>query len=173
MKTSQINKDTLVTFHTGRGGHFNNGGHRKYVGCGKTITDSQYVNDLFIGYENWQYVAILTDGRDLPNIQELIERVFCNVENPNADDNARLEKIAGRKLGPVCWVDHNGYPMVELDAVTGRLDFDGDYNTIDVMDIADCDEAEIELIVKSNEYKTEEIEAYISENYGYLLPDEY
>ena len=105
----------LVCFHIGRGGRFNNQGHKTYR------------NDIEDFQELLRYYA-----------DKLFEYTEDEDGNPLADGDCRIE-------------DCNGRVMVQgredMESETGRLDFDGDYNTSYVKDIKACTDEELRIIV--------------------------
>ena len=62
---------------------------------------------------------------------------------------------------------NNNLIISEKDAEkdTGRLEFDGDYDTLYCKDIHDCDEQELKIITESKDYKSPELENYLNNNH--------
>lgn len=101
----------IVCFHIGRGGSFNNPGHKTYV------ADIHCVQD-----------CISLDG-DVINEDEK--------GNPLPDSEWQ-------------YVDSGGEAVLQgraaIEAETGIVDYDGEYDTYIIKELEDCDEEEIDLL---------------------------
>lgn len=147
-------EETLITFHTGRGGRFYNGGHKEYVDQDTTI--DSYTGDLFTAFENQAEIDYKIGDRD--NLRSLFEKAI----DGDADAFNRFEKLTGLKFGKEIHVDCNGSPVgldVENDG-TGIIDIDGQYNTTVVCRLEDCSDDELLLIYNSNRYVSEDVREY-------------
>ena len=132
----------LVCFHVGRGGRFNNQGHKTYR------------NDIEDFQELLRYYA-----------DELFEYTEDEDGNLLADEDCRIE-------------DGNGRVMVQgredMESKTGRLDFDGDYDTTYVKEIEKCTDSELYAIIdayKDGERVDEELLEYACDATGYELEE--
>lgn len=106
----------LVCFHIGRGGRFNNGGHKSFLEDIKDFQQllSYYDDHLFLNNED-------EDGNVFPDDEWTITDCSGSV------------LLEGRE---------------EIESETGCLDFDGEYDTSYVKEVEDCDEEELDLIIK-------------------------
>lgn len=117
--TNQSNiGQTLVAFHIGRGGRFNNAGHKEFICIGKTIIEvgNYYSNDSFF---------------------------------PNEETG-------------MCY-DCNGNELIDINAITGIIDWDGNYDTDIVKYLDECDKSELTLLLENSHLLTNEVEEYIIE----------
>lgn len=96
-------EETFITFHTGRGGMYNNPGHVSYID--QDVPIDHYTDDLFIGFEN---------------TRDIIER-FKNKQVRNAIieaiDNERFETLKDfgvelSDLGEKQYYDASGSPSI-------------------------------------------------------------
>lgn len=142
-------ENTLVAFHTGRGGRFNNAGFTKFIGEDKNINYyASLESDIYVNPENHNEILDLIKGKE--NIKELY---FNN--------NVLFAKRTGIQVGD----DYYYHFETPLDLPcnndgTGRLDLDGEYDTTVVTRLGDCDENDILMIHKSNNYKSTQLDDY-------------
>lgn len=156
MTTSKNN--TIVYFHTGRGGHFHNAGHRSFNGE-KNIEQVLQMNDngnrnSFLNKENESEIYRMLKKRGLENLIELFEKSRDN------NDFSRFGKLTGLDLGEDVYTDSNGNEIItveQLESGVGTLDWDGEYDTDTCMLLSDCDESELILIANSNEWNKESL----------------
>lgn len=149
--------NTIVYFHTGRGGSFNNAGHTTYCGQ-KNIEQVLQMNDSgkrnsFLSKENEHEIYQLLKKRDLENLIELFEKSRDN------DDFSRFEKLTGLDLGEDVYTDCNGSTMItvaEVETGVGTLDWDGEYDRDNCILLSDCGEGELQTIISSREYDKED-----------------
>lgn len=149
---------TIVFFHTGRGGRFNNSGHVTFCGT-KNIEEVLQLNDSgknnsSITKENAQEIYEMLKGRNLPNILELFEK--CRDE----DDYSEFERKTGLELGEDIYADFGGTQIITLEEVetgVGILNWDNDYDTDECKFLADCEEKELQLISDSDKWDKESI----------------
>lgn len=133
---------TIVCFKIARGGSFNNAGylHYKAYTQPKDVVNNNQVN-LFVNPENW--FEIKKRIGDRPNLNEKFDLY----------DNGGWEffnKI-GMPVGELYYFDANRNPICSVESVESgefRMEFDGDYNTWYCTDIENCDESELEAIIK-------------------------
>lgn len=155
-KFANTTEETFITFHIGRGGRFNNQGHKTYVDQDMTI-DSYLTDDNFSQFENQREIANKIGNRE--NLIALFEKAI----DGNNDAFERIEKITQIKFGKEIYTDCNGNPVgldVENDG-TGMIDEDGDYDTTIVQKLEDCNEDELLLIHNSNNYKSSDVVDYV------------
>jgi hypothetical protein len=153
-------QSTIVAFHIGRGGRFNNPGHITFLGENKI---THYTDDLFLSYENAYEIGKKIKGRE--NLQNKFEQALDS-------DTAAIsffEKI-GLPLGEKIYTDCNGSPvgLTEAEAVTGigRIDLDGQYDTTYTRLLSDCNEHELKLIADYGGYVDDTIRDYAKEQLG-------
>jgi hypothetical protein len=148
----------IVAFKIGRGGRFNNSGHRKFLGE-RSIGD--FTEDLFVRWTNegqfkdrYGYSFCRTDEHQ-KCIQDLItDGEFEELEEKFGITQEMLGEQAyycGASLNPV------GLTMEESDSGIGCIDIDGEYNTVYCKYLDDCTEEEVELIRDSGEWNAEEL----------------
>lgn len=90
---------------------------------------------------------------------------FQELINRNSNDLFLRERDKKGRFCKPCWVDLNSHVMVEpedMDSLSGRLEWDGLYNTDYVKRLDDCDEFEIEVLLKSDHYKSPALRACIA-----------
>lgn len=161
MKTrtySDTTEKTLITFHTGRGGHYWNAGHVSYVD--QDVAISAYTDDLFLSYENAYDVASKIGKRE--NLLELYEMATEIDGNGSQAAIDRLEKITGIEFGVLVYVDCNGSQVglnYENDG-TGTINIDNDYDTTVVCRLEDCSDEEIRMIYESTNYVSDDVREY-------------
>lgn len=148
--------NTIVAFHIGRGGRYWNPGYKSFIG---EYNIGHYVGDLFLHYENQSEVYKKIKGR--PNLEEKFQECSDN------DDFSWFEQI-GFDLGEKTYFTETGYPvgltLKEEESGVGRIDIDGEYNTTYTCYLKNCSEAELKLILNSNEWnKFELIEEYFED----------
>lgn len=155
-------EETLITFHTGRGGHFHNAGHVSVCDFEKTI--GSYTDDLFLNYENSSHLYRLFKGYE--NLTNLLHEA-------TSDNNSAVERLQkwGFDLGEKYYCDNNGQPVISEEEAdngdgTGTINIDNDYDTTIVRMLKDCDEDELFLILKYNGYKPTGVDEYVKEALG-------
>ena len=149
-------KNTLITFHVGRGGRFHNAGHKTYSGTNETIDDVRgQIGDKHPSYLRYENIAdVLKPFDNTPNFEKIRE-LIDNCENDNCYNSELLKyKITEENLGELIWVDSNGSQMMwENEDGTGSIDIDKEYNSYFVKTLEDCDQLELELYSEYNEDK--------------------
>jgi hypothetical protein len=161
MKTQITNEteNTLISFHIGRGGRYNNAGHISYVDQDKSIND--YVYDLFPKFENEQdfknrFGYDYTGDKDQSCILELITDL-------NFEELEEKFGITQKMLGDQYYYTAGGSNtglLVDNDG-TGMIDEDGEYNTTIVGRLKDITEAEAELILKSSNWFSQDVKQFL------------
>lgn len=124
---SESDQDIKVRFHIGRGGHFNNEGHKAYVGTVDSLSDCFGDSTIVSEDEN---------GQLLPDSEWLLVDSGGNVI------------LSGRD---------------EIEAETGILDWDGEYDTDTVRYLSECDDDEYQMILDAaerDEYVDKNVLAY-------------
>lgn len=149
-KYSNTTEETLVAFHIGRGGIFNNGGHRTYIGQDQPI--DHYIDHVntFVNYENYYDLRKKFGARE--NLISLLEKA---AHDQDVEAQNRLIKW-GFDLGEEIYTDANGNDLglkVNNNGV-GRLEVDGEYNTTYVQKLEECSDEELLLIYESSDYKS-------------------
>lgn len=169
--TNQNEKNIIVTFHIGRGGRFNNAGHTQFLDDNNSAKSS-VENSNFLGFENESDI-----------IEEHGDDVLDLISDLNNDDTSSEYKEFCKKYGDLGGVVVKG-PSGEIigdyvaDGEPFHYDYDGQYDTTYGVEIEDCDEDQIEMIVKSDRFKSSELIDWINENtdynldtYGYLVEE--
>lgn len=150
-------EDTLITFHTGRGGRFYNPGHVSY--CDQDIPIDNYTDDLFVQFEN--EIEISNKIGDRENLKDL----FYKALEDKGDALYRIEQLTGLHFGKEIYTDGSGN-YVGLDFEndgTGIINIDNEYNTTVVMRLSECSLSELKLIYHSSNYKSSDVEDYCKE----------
>ena len=136
-------KNTIVAFHIGRGGRFNNPGFLTYLGEKKI---GEFTDDLFLSHENYHKIA--KKFRDHENLTSLLQQA----EEGNKYAIERLEAW-GFDLGQELYVDcngrHIGLTLQEEETGIGYINIDNEYDTTFTKLLSDCSEGELETIRKS------------------------
>ncbi len=166
-------ENTPCFFHTGRGGRFYNAGHTTFNGF-ISISEVLAINDnsknhSFINKENYNTIYKKLESKNLTNLIELLEK--CR-DNDNYTDFESKTKLS---LGADIYTDQNGNELIsvaEVETGFGSLDWDGQYDFDKVIPLSDVNEAEAELIIKSNEYIPSEVNEYLQEKFAQLFEEE-
>ncbi len=144
MKTSS----TIVAFHIGRGGKFNNAGHKSYCGTKKI---GEFVSDLFLNFENYRKVLRKIDNRD--NLLQLLQEAN-ELLTTTSYQYLRLHDL-GLDLGELIYTDHNDEPVgltvEQEDGGIGCINQDFDYDTTYTCELGKCDADELKLILSEDE----------------------
>ena len=139
---------TILAFHIGRGGRFNNAGYLTYKGQ-KRI--GEFTDDLFTRFQNENEIieTLSEDVRDkfkdlcVDENYILLEHDFGITKEMLGD----IEYYCGASLQEV------GLSRKEVEEGIGKIDIDGDYNTTYTTYIEDCDRSELLALAKSNEWE--------------------
>lgn len=146
---------SIVAFHLGRGGRFHNHGHVTFLGE-KEISD--FTEDLYDCYENQGELLKIINRR------ENLEAKFY--ECCDNDDFTFFEKL-GFNLGEKVWFTDTGNAVglteSEVEVGVGRIDIDGGYNTTYTCFLKDCDQNELQLILDSGLYVSNDVLNYANE----------
>jgi len=149
-------KNTLITFHVGRGGRFHNAGYKTYAGTNETIDDVRgQIGDKHPSYLRYENIAdVLTPFYHKPNFQKIAD-LIDNCENDNCYNPELLKyKITEDDLGKLIFVNSQGSPMMcENEDGTGSINIDNDYDSYFVKTLEDCNQLELELYSENNEDK--------------------
>ena len=147
---------TLVAFHIGRGGQFNNDGHISVIDFNKSI--NRYTEDLFVNFENMSEILDAIEEKD--NLKEL----FFEASSDKVKE-ATFERKTGLKLCKLIYTDMDGNPVgldFENDG-TGKINIDNDYDTTYVKRLEDCSENELELIKEYKYFVPADVTLYVEE----------
>jgi hypothetical protein len=152
--TATENK-TVVHFHIGRGGRYNNAGHRTFEGIA-TFQEviSEKSDSLFYSRENYSSILKDLESRNLTNLVGLLES--CS----DRDDFSDFEAKTGLSVGEPVHTDCNGTIIVEaedFDSLVGSLNWDYEYDTDVCQYLEDCDENDLLMIANSRGYRNEDI----------------
>lgn len=143
------NSKTILHFHTGRGGHFNNPGYKTF--CGIETID-KHVDDLFPGFEYQNEAYSKIKGRE--NLEQLL---FKAKDSGNAEI---FESKTGIDLGEFGLVDLNGTFMIsqaQLATGTGVIARDLQYNTDEFVTLSECDADDMRVVLRSNSWAREQV----------------
>ncbi len=141
---------TIVAFHVGPGGRFQNSGFKSFFGQYNIYQVISRVGDskwLFEGYENESVLR-----RKIKGYSNLTEKLDWCRDN---QDFTFFEKRLNYNMGDFGLLDSNGNFMISqknIDTGVGVLDFDGNYDKYYTCYIDDCEEEELLCIAKSNEW---------------------
>lgn len=149
---------TIVYFHTGRGGRFNNSGFKTFCGL-KNIVEVLQIADTsgqwsFINPKNHNKIYSSLTNKNCTNLISLYEK--CQDSN----DFSEFEKKTGLEVGENYYNDHNGNLLIsvkEAEIGVGSISWDGDFDTDNCIYLANCDESELMLILNSNEWGKEDL----------------
>jgi hypothetical protein len=152
---------TIVCFHIGRGGKFHNAGHKSYLSYTKP---SQLVEDdskhwFFINPENYYDVKMQLGDR--PNLLSKFDE--CSDKN----DFSWFEK-KGFEMGKDYYFDANGNALVSVQEVESgifSINHDNEYDTNYSCYLENCDERELELIIKADCDNVEEAKQLLINNF--------
>ncbi len=150
---------TIVAFHIGRGGRFNNQGHLSFIGTKEICS---FIGDLSLKHENLtkfeKRVGYDISHEETPSIIDLID-------NKNFELLEEAYGITEEMLGAEIFFDFNGNPVgltdAEVDTGIGRIEQDGDFDTTYTKYLSDCTEAEIEAIRNSQEWSKDDLLAQL------------
>ena len=154
MKTKE---NTIVAFKIGRGGRFNNQGHLSFLDVDKGI--DKFTQDLFTKFENEdnfknRFGFSETNDENQKSILDLLT-------DYNFDELEEKFGITEKMLGDEIYTNDNGNPVgltvKEAETGIGRIDIDGEYNTIYTCFLCDCDEKELNAIENSNHWDKEDL----------------
>lgn len=153
-----IENSTIVYFHTGRGGRFNNSGFKSFRGTKDIIEVLQMADSSgqwnFINFENATDIRKKLEKRGLTNLLGLFEK--CQ----DADDFTEFTAKTKLDLGEEYYTDCNGGLLItvaEAETGIGRIDWDSDYDRDVCKHLSDCDESELLLITNSDEWNKESL----------------
>jgi len=161
-------KNTIVSFHIGRGGRFHNAGHLTFTGTNKI---GHYTENLFINFENWADVVKPFDkySTELNEVTDLLN---------NEDFETLLSKfgILESDLGEKVYFDGSGSPVgltvEEEETGIGTINIDHGYDTTYTKLIEDCTSNEFQAICNSNEWNKDKlIEEFLEVNEADTVED--
>ena len=147
--------NTIVAFHVGRGGSFNNQGHLSFLGENEI---GDFINDLYPDYENINVFKKRYGFADTADNQRCILDLITDGEFEQLEEKFGITE---EMLGDVVYFDSGGNPVGlsqdDVDSGIGKIDIDGAYNTTYTKSLEDCDEYEIEAIRESNYWNKSEL----------------
>jgi hypothetical protein len=147
MKTAE---NTIVAFHIGRGGRFNNPGFLTFLGENEI---GRYTDNLFSRYENQTPFKDRWGYNSTHNDQECIIDLM---EEKNFEELEEKFGITEEMLGEEMYYDGGNNPVGltqnEVDSGIGRIDIDGGYDTTYTKLLINCSEKEIDAIRNSDDY---------------------
>lgn len=163
--TNNFAQSTIVAFHIGRGGRFNNQGFRSFIGEEKI---GKFTDDLFIRHEN------LTAFKDRFGFDRTFtENQKCIIDLATDEAYDELEQkfgITAEMLGELHYYDGSGHDtgLTENErlAGVGRISIDGDYDTTYTCYLSDCSENELQLIADYTGYVDSNIRDYAKDQLG-------
>jgi len=158
------NDNIIVAFHIGRGGQFNNAGFKSFIGERKI---GEFTNGLITQFENES--SLVNNLRTEGNNDLLIEDFFNMCTNHDFEQIKETFRIFKEDLGELIYIDAGGnstyLTQKQVDCGVGTIDLDGHYDTTYTQLLSDCDGQELGLINDANDYKSPELEQYISDNF--------
>jgi hypothetical protein len=151
--------NTIVAFHIGRGGRFNNEGHLFYIGVDKI---EKFTDDLFVNFENAEkfknrFGFVSTGDKNQRCILDLIT-------DKDFDELEEKFGITEKMLGEEMYYDGGGNPTgltaSDVDSGIGKINIDNGYDTTYTCFLKDIDESEFDAIIinENNCYIPFEIE---------------
>ena len=154
-------EDTLITFHISGGG--GNKASKVYVCQDKAIED--YTSHLYVGYAHEAKVIrvvglkFLASGRDFNESDFLDCLTNCDIFKLEHDYG-----VSESDLGEFGYKDQNGnWLHLPVGSVTGMLDEDGAYDTTIVKYLKYCTHSELQKILDSTSFVSEDVRAYCIE----------
>jgi len=161
---NQDNDNIIVAFHIGRGGRFNNAGFKSFIGEKKI---GEFANGLITEFEN--EISIKRDLESKGEHDGIIEDFFNMCTNHDFEQIKKVFGISQEDLGDFIYIDAGGnstyLTQKQVDCGVGTIDLDGHYDTTYTQLLSDCDGQELGLINDANDYKSPELEQYISDNF--------
>lgn len=146
-------KQTTLHFHIGRGGRFHNPGHRTFAG---TTPFHQLLEDksdlLFPSFENE------TEALEAIEANEELENLLSEARSKG--DGSEFEAKTGIKLGAPVVRDGSGNILLaaeEASKETGRIEWDNDYDTDEVIYLHEASAADMQIVRKSGDYEADEL----------------
>lgn len=143
-----MKNETIVAFHIGRGGRFNNSGYTTFLGE-KRIGD--FTDNLFTRFQNENEIleTLSEDVRD--EFKDLcVDENYIVLEDKFGVTKEMLgdiEYYCGASMQEV------GLLRKEVEEGVGTIDIDGEYNTTYTTCLEDCDRSELLVLAKSNEWE--------------------
>ena len=149
-------KTTIVAFHIGRGGRFNNPGFLSFIGEEKI---GKFTDDLFCNFEN---TGKFKDRFGYDYTGDSTQK--CILDLISDRDFDKLEErfgITKAMLGGEFYFDGGGnstsLTASEVESGIGKINIDMDYDTTYTCLLKDCYEEETYAIEKSSYWNKEEL----------------
>ena len=157
---SNSTDETLVAFHTGRGGRFHNAGYTQYID--QDVSIEAYTDDLFIRFKNSNDVVGRFQNEQIRNA--VIEAIY-------AEDFKTLAAfgVSEKELGEQEYFQANGssvgLTVKESATGCGTINIDNEYDTTTVCRLKDVSENEARMILQSNRYVSDDVRQWLLENF--------
>ena len=136
--------NTIVAFHIGRGGNYNDAGYLTFLGVNPI---SYYTNDLFVGYINAYRVFKLLGDRE-----NLKEKYYEAIGGDKAAQH--LFDRLGLSLGKEIYLDSAGSPvglsLAQESTGVGVINIDNEYDTTYCKYLINIDVNEAHAIINSS-----------------------
>ena len=158
---AQTAANTIVAFHIGRGGLFNNPGFVTFLGEKKISDFTSDLNAHFTNESNFKnrFGFDSTDGDQKCILDLITDRDFDQLEEKFG--------ITEEMLGEEIYLDNGGnsveLTVAEAETGIGRINEDNQYDTTYTCLLSDCSEDELRLILDYEGYVNSEIRAYAEE----------
>jgi hypothetical protein len=150
MKNSE---KTIVAFHIGRGGRFNNQGFLTFIGEEKI---SKFTGDLFCRFENEHKFSGRYGFDNTYSDQKCILDLITDGEFDELEEKFGISK---EMLGEETYYHQNscstGLTANEYETGIGRIEIDHDYDTTYTTYLENCNENEIQAIKDSSYWNKE------------------
>lgn len=147
-------KNNLLEFHIGRGGRFNNGGHKTFRGFGRTISETLPSSATFLPMNFEAEEDMLMELWRNEDWEDEYLKSFQE-QLGLSDEEFREKKVdllGGESL-----------KYFEDEGGTGFINYDHQYDTVIVKKLEDCDEEELLIMIKDqtkngfNSYELDQI----------------
>lgn len=136
-------KDTIVAFHIGRGGRFNNGG---WLSCIGEQRISEFINELFVRFENHDEVLSRFSNQQIRNA------VIDAIGNNDFEALAAFG-VMESDLGEVIYCDQAGnevgLTVAEAETGIGTINIDHQYNTTYTTTIGELSDDELSAVQRT------------------------
>jgi hypothetical protein len=152
MKTKE---NTIVAFHIGRGGRYNNAGYLQFIGENKI---GDFAEDLFGRYELQHNFSNRYGYEDTHDGQKCIIDLIQDYDFVELEDKFGITE---EMLGEYTYYDGGGnttdLTQSQVDSGIGTINIDYDFDTTYTKYLCDCSEKEIEAIKDSQYWNKEEL----------------
>lgn len=146
-------KQTTLHFHTGRGGRFNNPGHRTFEGIESFSNLIQRKSDyLFRSFENIEEAEEAVEEN--PELEPILSYAV------ESGDGSEFEKETSIDLGEYVLTDSAGHVLLtaeEANEETGYIEWDNDYDADKVIYLEDATDEDMQIVNRSGLYDATEL----------------